>query len=218
MKLEEITSSVVVMEKTTNNYEETLAIIKSWQNISYSMETLKIQQDGSIVDNKSRFVLKDSMLIDGYFPIKLQSVKMLSVMSSDLKSFINFPDQIIGNKGLTSSLFFSIFNKHLTSLAGLNIKSVDGAIDFSLLLNLKLSNIHKHIKSLNGELVIPQHYKGPLLGVLNIANLKRVTVHTSGKEQPALDIINDYIQSGNKDIIACQEELIEAGLKDYAKL
>ena len=77
-----------------------------------------------------------------------------------------------------------------------------------------LEGIHKQIKILNGT----ANFNGNditsnVLGVMRIKGL--VSVFFDNKEVSA--IINDHLKK-DRDIFACQEELINAGFEEYAKL
>ena len=77
-----------------------------------------------------------------------------------------------------------------------------------------LHNIHKKIKYIGGfasfnECPITTH----VLGLLLIDGLQQVYLNTNGVE----DIINKHLK-GDRDVFACQEELIEAGYEEFAQL
>lgn len=97
------------------------------------------------------------------------------------------------------------------------------------------SNIHNIIKEC-GEIAITTNVtpKGGLLGFLKIRNLRKVEVDTVsmhqikrkkdesewGKFDEALTIINMYLKKwhADRDLLACQDELMDAGLEEYARL
>ena len=77
-----------------------------------------------------------------------------------------------------------------------------------------LVGIHKLIKKIDGRFNIsfnPIREGG--IGLLLIDGLKEIK-----SNHPALDIINKYVSRGKMGILACQEELIEAGYEEFAKL
>ena len=79
-----------------------------------------------------------------------------------------------------------------------------------------LHNIHRHIKYIGNEIDLSRNpLKSHVLGLLLIKGLKMVFLDTAkGKLE---DILNKHLQ-GDRDVFACQEELIEAGFEDYAQL
>jgi hypothetical protein len=89
--------------------------------------------------------------------------------------------------------YFSCFNNNLTSLAG----------------------IHKIIKEIHGYADFRNNpIKSNVLGLMRIKGLTMV-VHLDNKQ--VMDILNKYLR-GDRDIIACQSELQDAGLEEFAKL
>lgn len=87
-------------------------------------------------------------------------------------------------------------------------------------------DIHKHIDSIGGHIGVShsQELTDSFLGLLKIKNLKGITVYgvvvkkakKHANMMNAIRIVNKHLPEG--DIIACQQELIEAGLDNYAKL
>lgn len=76
-----------------------------------------------------------------------------------------------------------------------------------------LHNIHKKIKHCTIGGFEKNPIKSHVLGLLLIEGLNHVyfDIHHLAK------IINDHLK-GDRDVFACQEELIEAGLEDFAQL
>jgi hypothetical protein len=95
---------------------------------------------------------------------------------------------------------------------------VEGNISFYDLENANFSGIGK-IKLTADLFIIPYAYSGPLLGFLKL-NIEKLMLlrgpKASEKTKQAVEIINKYIES--KDILECQDELIDNGLSKYAKL
>jgi hypothetical protein len=75
-----------------------------------------------------------------------------------------------------------------------------------------LHDIHKHLQSCVQLVLTDNPIKSHVLGLLKIEKLTSVELDNSKVEE----IINKYLPLG--DIFACQEELIEAGFEEYAKL
>lgn len=77
-----------------------------------------------------------------------------------------------------------------------------------------LQGIHKYIDSIGFSLMLKRNpIKSHVLGVVRIANLRKIEIDNKDVEK----IINKYL-AGDRDIFACQEELIDAGFEDFAQL
>lgn len=77
-----------------------------------------------------------------------------------------------------------------------------------------LEGIHKHIKRVYGEIFFNNTpIKSHVLGLLKIKDLFRVILDN----QEVQNIINKHIRNG-RDVLACQNELIDAGFEDFAQL
>ena len=85
-----------------------------------------------------------------------------------------------------------------------------------------LHNIHKYIKEMSVFSTLSffeNPIKSHVLGLLKIKNLKEVILYGTGDDKKLMDvetIINKYLPEG--DLLKCQEELIDAGLDDFAQL
>lgn len=89
------------------------------------------------------------------------------------------------------------------------------------------SGIHEMIDHLP-EIVMPVNYKGPILPILKINGLTKISIdkdeayfykHRFGRTPPAIkavEILNQHLDS--TDIISCKKDLISAGLSEFAKL
>lgn len=92
--------------------------------------------------------------------------------------------------------------------------------------NLKsLHNVHKYVNRIGGYLEMSANIvESHILGVLKIRDLRRIYL-TSAKvnvKSEVAEIINRYLYKkpnpATRDIHGCQEELIDAGLAEYAQL
>lgn len=147
---------------------------------------------------------------------------------NDLENLIGAP--IFKNPRISS---FNCTSNSLTSLEGApkvcfnfvcddneNLKSFEfmpEIITGDLSLNgcgfTSLKDIHKHVKEIkNGILLDGCPIKSHVLGLLKIKKLKRAYLNSRDVET----IINKYLPEG--DIFACQQELIDNGFEEYAKL
>lgn len=77
-----------------------------------------------------------------------------------------------------------------------------------------LHNIHKHIKYIGHFADFSSNpITSSVLGLLLIEGLQKVGL----QNQLVQMIVNKHLE-GDQDVFACQEELLEAGLEDFAKL
>jgi hypothetical protein len=113
----------------------------------------------------------------------------------------------------TVGLYFSCIGSKLTSLDGAP-SSVGNNFDCSENELTSLEGIHKIIKKMYGGFYC---YGNPIvsggIGLLLIEGLTGIYA-----DQPALKIINKYLGQGKKGLLLCQDELIEAGYEEFAKL
>jgi hypothetical protein len=108
---------------------------------------------------------------------------------------------------------FWCFKNWLTSLDGAPL-FVGGEIDCSHNKLTSLKGIHKQIKYIGGPADFSDNpIKSHVLGLLKIDKLQSVRLDDIEVEK----IINKHIK-GDRDIFACQEELIEAGYPEFAQL
>ena len=117
-------------------------------------------------------------------------------------------------KGAPSSVGGSLLcnNNELTSLDG-GPSSVGGNFYCSNNKLTSLSSIHKIIKEVDGLMSFDKNpIKSSVLGLVKIKRLTEVIFDNKKLEK----IMNKYLPLG--DIFDCQEELIEAGLEEFAEL
>ena len=138
--------------------------------------------------------------VDGYF----------NCASNELTSLEGAPSRVDGN-------FDCAYNK-LTSLEGAP-SHVGG--DFYCHNNklTSLKDVHKHVTEIKGEFYA---FKNPINShVLGLLLIKGVTgVHLDNKqvEEKVEEILNSYLGKGRVGMLMAQEELIEAGLEEFAQL
>jgi len=116
-----------------------------------------------------------------------------------------------------------------------NVKELSGFIDtqvvsiFSIGIH-NFTNVHKYI---NAETIVfdnvdplgrrvPIKIASNMLSFLLIPKLERIHIIQFAKDEgneidQVFSILNKHLQNG-KDILECQEELIQNGFKEYAKL
>ncbi len=108
---------------------------------------------------------------------------------------------------------FNCEHTNLTSLEGVP-PSISGSIFANNNKLTSLHNIHKQIKRLVGYAnFFSNPIKSHVLGVLLIDRLQYIWMDNFKVQT----IINKHLK-GDRDIFACQEELIEAGFEEFAQL
>lgn len=137
-----------------------------------------------------------------------------------------FQDNIIVPRNVTklhyanvvvSGMFACGDSSTVTSLEGAP-RHIGGSLHCGNTELTSLHNIHKHIDLIGGELYLPITIASHVLGVMKIKELQRIIiVDNQAKQTPLEVIINKHLQ-GDRNIHDCQEELLEAGLTEFAKL
>ena len=156
-----------------------------------------------------------------------------SVVNNDFYCSNNKLTSLEGAPSAVKGDFVCSYNK-LTSLEGApsvvnggfycsnnNLTSLEGAPSvvsgyFSCPNNklTSLAGIHKIIKEIHGAAYFRSNpIKSSVLGLMRIKGLTKVFLDN----KQVMDILNKYLE-GDRDIIKCQSELLDAGLEEYAKL
>jgi hypothetical protein len=108
---------------------------------------------------------------------------------------------------------FSCYFNQLTSLEGVP-HTIGGNFYCHGNKLTSLKGIHKQIKYIDGSAVFKQNpIKSHVLGLLKIKGL----IDCELDQLRVQHIVNTHLK-GDRDIFACQEELIEAGYPEYAQL
>jgi hypothetical protein len=129
------------------------------------------------------------------------------VHNNDLDSLVGFPIHIGGCCDIS-------YNIDLTSLAGINGLTVGENFDAQHLEKLTtLKGIYKQIRSIKGDVDFQQcNIKSGILGIMMIDGVE----HVKTGNYEADKIINEHLE-GDRDPLAAQEELIDAGFVDLAR-
>ncbi len=167
-------------------------------------------------DNKLTSLEGAPSSVGGYFVCSRNKLTSLKGGPTSVGGYFNcYNNKLTSLKGGPTKVggdYFCSKNK-ITSLEGV-ASSIGG--DFYCTRNrlTSLHNIHKQIKHIGGHAEFQQNpIKTHVLGLLLIDGLTEVLLDKRYVE----DIINKHLK-GDRDVFACQEELIEAGFEDFAKL
>jgi len=164
-------------------------------------------------------------------PVKFQASQGSFIIAGHVISLEGSPDKVgnefhvesrklinlIGGPKTVKSIY-KVWAPNLTSIAG--ICQSANRIDLESCESLKsLSGIHKYLKEVN-IIYLPQTISGSILGLL-LVKCKFIMLNGNGAFgdlRDAINIIRKWKDSPGPDkILACQEELISTGLKEYAK-
>lgn len=128
-----------------------------------------------------------------------------SVLRCPLGALIGAPSKVTND--------FSCIDCNLNSVFGANIDILgDCLLDRNSLNNL--SNFHKHFKSIHGRLSLKLNpIKSHVVSVLLIDKLTSIEMDDKVIEH----ILNKQL-AGNRDVLGCIDELIEAGYSNYAQI
>jgi hypothetical protein len=187
-------------------YDGTLSLRRHWIN-SLRGCPQEIDGDFDISENNLKSLEFGPKIVNGDYYCVVSKLVSLNGAPRKVKTF-----SAVGNK--------------LKTLDGIP-KEIDGDCFLSNNKLTNLHNIHHLVETINGKLeLLGNPIESHVLGLLKIKKLKNVKFSllnansTTSKRIFRLvqlgKIINKYLPLG--DIFACQEELIEAGLDEFAQL
>ena len=110
--------------------------------------------------------------------------------------------------------YFYCSDNKLTSLEGAP-SHVGGSFSCSVNKLTSLKDVHRHITEINGKFyAVGNPITSHVLGLLLIKGATRVYLDNKQVEE----ILNRYLGKGRAGMLMAQEELIEAGLEEFAQL
>jgi hypothetical protein len=127
----------------------------------------------------------------------------------DLTSLVGGPREV--------SKTYSVVNCAVSSLDGIPV-----TIGANLILSdnplTSLQGIHK-LKEMNGSIyLIECPITSHILGVFFIKGCAHIFSNGTRDGEVAMQILNKHIKQGRAGLLPCQQELIEAGLADFAQI
>ena len=131
-----------------------------------------------------------------------------SCYNNNLNSLEGCPSSVGGD--------FSCTKNHLTSLEGCP-SSVGGHFGCSANQLTSLTGIHKILKQMNGTFFAAGNpLKSNVIGLLLVKGCKEVILDNKQVEE----IMNRHLKSpfGNRRVLECQSEMLDAGLDEFTKL
>lgn len=123
-----------------------------------------------------------------------------------LSNLVGGPETVIG--------YYVCDDNPLESLIGI-AHTIEGDLSCNNTKLASLKDIHKLVKRIDGSATFTgnDELSSNILGLLLIDGLKSVEFD----DYSLTDIINKHLKNG-RDLLECQDELIEAGFEKYAKL
>jgi hypothetical protein len=208
----------------------------------YNENTKKLGYIGfpnsSIKNNKvyTKYPLELSRgLLDDNLELKIPLEQTAEIqITCTINSFKNFPEKIVHNGKYRNKVYNWALRSYyhqpkVTSLEGFP-QYIDGNVDIAAFTELNYSKVYNYIKEITGFIIINAKYEGPMLGFLKIKGLQSISYDfvyskkfnsyvevSKSRFKQAIDIVNKYLKT-DRDILGCQDELIENGLSEYAKL
>lgn len=130
----------------------------------------------------------------------------------EIKALYGYP-YIIDRDTIQIDLYQIPSNKIIANTINLNCSSI-----------LSLKDIHKKIECevLNLDRIV--NIEKDMLGLL-LVRAKEIVMHITLSDYrdnsdtiKVIEIINKHLETNNRDVLECQQELIDAGFKHFAKL
>ena len=131
-------------------------------------------------------------------------------------SFKCYRNRLTSLRGAPSHVgsYFNCTNNELTSLEGAP-NSVDGNFYCAINKLTSLKDVHKHIAEIRGGIYACDNpIKSHVLGLLLIKGLRVAQLDNT----QVTEILNRHLGKGRAGMLMAQEELIEAGLEEFAQL
>ncbi len=208
---------------------------RDWTNGELKTRTFgkyKVNPDLSV--SLLRELIVDDWMLDneGRLPVQFDSSGPVRVYTKNLTTMVGFPRNVIAAAsrsfvgGNSKALSFAITPINLRDLEGFP-KVCYAGVDLSMMdvwKNFTLKGFHKHAEAIYGTITVPKSYEGPILSLLYVKGLAGIWMSasmstSSPKLKLAASILNKHLDGGKgNNVLECQEELISAGLKEFAKL
>jgi len=114
-------------------------------------------------------------------------------------------------------------------------KRINGRLDFSEAPGMtSLNQIHQHFEYISERLILPVSITSDILGVLKVSGLQEIafredfTINFTKVDgvvssrviylNKVAKIVNEHLSKSKRDILQCQEDLIDADFKDFANM
>jgi hypothetical protein len=248
MRLKELLNEDVIISKNIEfapwhiKDKESLELLFNKQNLS-NFSSCKFNKSGTVsIKSNEHFKITENMMlhdrnINGLvLPVQFQNLLCSEFdIVADIISLWGMPSKVTGRINISSGMLKTA--EHLNC-------NINGGIEFNtpeltkfdcnvrtdgLFINRigftnfsgwdKFFDVHNYI--LIGINCV-QNFDSKILSLLKMKNLKIINLSTLAKDEhieldKSCKIVNKHLKSG-RDILECQEELIENGYKEFAKL
>ncbi len=179
--------------------------LEEWlDDVGFDLGSLKYTIKNGKINIQGNFYLDDEEIT--HIPVPFGTVSgSFQANIETLKSFENFPELILGN--------LYAYDTNIESFEGLHTE-VAGGVDFTM--NEKLTDwvgIYKHLIIVGDKIKFDVDFvKRGGLGILLIKGVQEVSSGNSEVDA----IFNKYLK-GDRNVLDCQEELIDAGFAHLAR-
>jgi len=219
--------------KLKNLFEEELTKgqVVEWLRKHCNGHVLKNEIDPSLGNTSAHDItedmidIKDNIVsIDGGIelvsitddiPFKLGTIDGSFTIYDSTVSLKNLPTRILGEFNFTKIKIKSLDHfKHFPEF-------VDGDVNLHNCELTSLEGLHKNLKHMNGVLWVDINpIKSHLLSPILIPGCTRVRVGRDANERLTLaaTYVNDHLGEGKSGVLDAQNELIDAGLDEFAEL
>lgn len=229
MKIKELfeqTDNSQFAKKWVSKWQQ--ACVGNLQKYRNEIGNCDFQNNGDVIYHGNLYILDDDFLDENHeIPIQVAQCRRFQIATPSITSFKNCPKYLSGSSTEIGDWVFllrplsggNLENfKALRSLEGIT-PIIPGHINLALAPNISYAKANKYFKEIDGILRISGQYVGPLLSLLKISKLNTVNcgADANAKTNEACAIISKHLQA-DRNIIACQEELFQNNLDEFAKL
>jgi len=221
MKMNEI--KLMESEFLTNEDEIIKWIVENFNSDeSRHHEQLNINdliiKDG-VVSTKDPLIVKSGVKIPK-LKVQFGKVCLFSLQHCGLTSMKGFPKETITSTDSSIDDYVDITDNPIKDLDFDNMSTDEFVFTSTQVTSLK--GIHKKFKKC-GKLFLSSTVKSHILGTMLIPGITMVHQQTHQQEEnkdltKALDIIMKYLKDGKAGVIDAQNEMVDAGLEEYAQL
>jgi len=97
--------------------------------------------------------------------------------------------------------------------------NIQGSLNISYNGFTSLANLHKHVKKMKGSITIDDQITSSILSVMLIDGVTKINLSSDdrGPLYTAVQIINRHLQMSDPDPMDCKDELVQAGLQQFAR-
>lgn len=210
------------------------------ENRTFDPKYYVANKNGTVTFKRGTSPIIDEKFLSEYdyeLPFNISNADYITI--DNAKTCKGFPAKctalIIRSEKITSLEGLNVIAKGYINLNIPNVKELSGFIDTEVvsIYSIGIHNFTNVQKYINAETIVfdnvdplgrrvPIKITSNILGFLLIPKLEHIHIKQFAKDEgneidQVFSILNKHLQN-EKDILACQEELITNGFKEYAKL